>query len=303
MNFISWLLLVGIIILLIYLAIINIQIRNISKQLDKRLNEKTCQPINILLISKVLNKLVVKINRSFKAEENLRLKVFEEEKEFTSLITNISHDLRTPLTSIKGYQQLVGRGELSEEQREKLEIANKHCDELGQLINHFFEYSLFLNNDDEMVIEKINLTNLLTECLVANINSFEEKNLSIDYVEESNIYFIGDKELTTRIIQNLIRNCIQHSMGKVKVRLFNKENIIISFINPVKNVNDIEVDKLFNRFYTGDKSRKYSGGLGLSIVKTLSERMGGKVSANLKDNYLEIRIELPNEEKRNEKEL
>lgn len=293
MNFISWLLLVGIIILLIYLAILNTQINNISKQLDKRLNEKTCQPINILLISKVLNNLVIKINRSFKAEENLRLKVVEEEKEFKSLISNISHDLRTPLTSIKGYQQLVERGELSAEQREKLEIANKHCDELGQLINHFFEYSLFLNNDNDMIIEKINLTNLLTECLVANVNSFEEKNISIDYVENSSVYFIGDKELITRIIQNLIRNCIQHSVGKVKVRLFSEENIIISFMNPVKNSKEIEVDKLFNKFYTGDKSRRYSGGLGLSIVKILTERMGGKVSANLKDDNLEITVELP----------
>lgn len=108
--------------LTIYIIFFQLQLRNINCQLRKRVEEKTRQPITLELINRELNYLAGNINKCIKAEENLSLKSFSEERQFKELISNISHDLRTPLTAIKGYQQLLYGTNLSDEQREKLNL-------------------------------------------------------------------------------------------------------------------------------------------------------------------------------------
>lgn len=281
-----------IILLVAYIIFIQLQLRNINRQLTKRLTEHTWQPISLELINNELNVLAININKCLKAEENLRLKGIREEKRFKELIANISHDLRTPLTAIKGYQQLMENGELSDEQRKKLQVAQKHAVELEKLIGHFFEYSYLLNAKCETNFEKINVTNLVTECLANSIAVFEEKELTVHLEETLPVFAFVDKEMTMRIIQNLIRNCVVHSVGIIEVRIQNKENAVISFRNPVKNSAVIDVNRLFDRFYTSDKARSKTTGLGLSIVKMLAEQMGGSVGAELRDNMIEIWVEL-----------
>lgn len=295
MKLIIILLSVVIVLFIIYNIYLRCQINNITKQLDTRLSENTRQVINISLVNFSINKLVSNINRALKAEENLRLKTVKEENEFKELIANISHDLRTPLTSIKGYIQLIEKCELNKEQRRMLDVAKNHSDELGNLIEHFFEYSYFLNAEPEINVERINITNLITECLIASVISFEEKNITVKFEEAKQIYINSDKELITRIIQNLIRNSIQHSRGsEVEVKLEKTdENIKVSFSNMVDKENNIDINRIFDRFYTGDSARKHSTGLGLSIVKLLSEKMGGKVDAELNNNRISINVIIP----------
>lgn len=269
------------------------QIRNINRQLAKRLQENTRQPISLELFNNELNSLAVNINKCLKAEELLRLKTIREQKQFKEMIANISHDLRTPLTALKGYQQLLAKETLSLEQFEKLKVAQKNTDELGILIEHFFEYSYILNTDLVMNVERINLTNLLTECLADSVANFEENNLTIKFEDSPSIYGLVDKDLAKRIIQNLIRNCSQHSTGDIWVKISTSQNVIISFRNPVKNASELDVTRLFERFYSSDKARGKFTGLGLSIVKLLSEQMGGNSYASLQDNEIDIQVELP----------
>ena len=165
-----------IILFTLYIIFLQLQLRSINRQLTKRLTEHTRQPISLALINKELNALAVNINKCLKAEENLRLEAIREEKHFKEMISNISHDLRTPLTAIKGYQQLMEKGMLLSDQRQKLQIAQKHADELGVLIEHFFEYSYLVNAEPVLQIERINLTNLVTECL-ANLLPFLKKTI------------------------------------------------------------------------------------------------------------------------------
>jgi len=282
-----------IVLLIMYILLIQLQLRNINHQLNKRLTENTRQPVSLELINKELNNLTANINRCLKAEETLRLKGIQSDKKFKELIANISHDLRTPLTAIKGYQQLMEKGELTEEQRKKLEIAQRHTEELGQLIVHFFEYSYLLNAEPEIKLEQVNLTNLVTECLVASIPIMEERNLKVHFEEASPIFVSVDKEMLIRIVNNLIRNCAQHSIGEIEVQLQVCENAMISFKNPVKGPSKIDVDQLFDRFYSSDKARNKSTGLGLAIVKLLAEKMGGKAEAVLQNELLDIRVSLP----------
>jgi signal transduction histidine kinase len=294
MGYIIGILVVLLIVLILYIIYAQSQIRSMSRQLDKRLRENTRQPISLELMNSDLSKLAINMNKCLKAEENLRLNGIRDEKKFRELIADISHDLRTPLTAIKGYQQLLDTQELMKEQRTKLHIAEKHADELGQLIEHFFEYSYLLNSEPELKPERINLTQLLTDCLISFITTFEEHKLAVNFDEATpQIYAMADKEMINRILQNLIRNCIQHSIGDITVKLSQQDKAVISFQNPVKDPQVIDLNQLFDRFYTGDKARSHSTGLGLAIVKLLSEQMGGSVGASIEGNKLEIRVELP----------
>ena len=252
-----------IVLFIAYIIFFQLQLRYINQQLAKRLTEHTRQPISLQLINKELNTLAVNINKCLKAEETLRLDGIREEKRFKELIANISHDLRTPLTAINGYQQLMEKGMLSDEQHQKLKTAQKHADELGGLIEHFFEYSYLLNADPDLSIERINLTNLVTELLAESVAFFEENNLMVHIEEAKPVFVSADREMTVRIVQNLIRNSLAHSGGDVTVQVWGTEKGVISFKNSLKNTYEIDVERLFDRFYTADKSRNKSTGLGL----------------------------------------
>ena len=282
-------------ILIAYIAFIQKQLRSINRQLDKRLSENTRQPLTIDLFNKTINKLAININLCLKLEEKQRLEGIREQKQFKELISNISHDLRTPLTAIKGYQQLLEKEILSDAQLEKLHTAQKYTDELGNLIEHFFEYSYLITARIEPSLEKINLTNLTIDCVLSYIGIFEEKNISVNIEETPPIYVLGDKNMLTRVIENLLNNCAKHSLGDIDVKIESKSKARITFINPVNPNININVDKLFHRFYTGDSTRNKSTGLGLSIVEFLVEQMNGNVGAYLdtKSNKIAIFFEVP----------
>jgi signal transduction histidine kinase len=278
-----------------YIAFLQRQLRSINRQLDRRLTEHTRQPIRLELLSREMNKLAIHINKCLKAEETLRLKGIQEEKNFKELIANISHDLRTPLTAIKGYQQLLQNSELTADQQQKLQTAHKHADELGRLIDRFFEYSYLLSAETEPNLERVNLTNFVAECLAASVTTLEEQHLAVNLKEAPPVFVLADQEMLTRMINNLIRNCVQHARGdiEIEVSLPVTGKAILSFKNSVRNGASMDANRLFDRFYTGDKARTAGTGLGLSIVRLLAEQMGGSTSASLQGGFLDIRVELP----------
>lgn len=287
------LLILLVVLLVLYIVLLHRELSRINRQLNKRLIGDNRQPVRIEFINKELSRLTENINKSLKAEETLRLIGIREEKKFKELIADISHDLRTPLTAIKGYQQLMENGELSPEQYRKLQVAMKHANELGILIDHFYEYSYFLNAEPKLKTERINLTNLVTECIAASVPAIEERGFIIRINETMPVFALADQEMTLRIVQNLIRNCETHSAGDVDVQIIASEKAIISFTNPVKNTSEIDVKRMFERFYTGDMARRKSTGLGLAIVNLLTEQMDGVARAHLQGNELTIQVELP----------
>lgn len=207
---------------------------------------------------------------------------------------NISHDLRTPLTAINGYLQMLQNTQLKKEQQRKIMVARKYAGELEQLITRFFEYSCFVTPDSQLTQERVNLTNLITEYLAEMVPAFEERQLEIQLVEEKPVIVWGDKESMKRVLQNLIRNCLQYAVEYISVSCYEERNYAVAaFRNPVDKDLVLEADKLFERFYTGDKARERSMGLGLSIVKLLVTQMGGTVHADTGKGWIEIQIKLP----------
>ena len=286
---------ISVLILFLYIIFILKQLKSINKQLDKRLIENTRQPLNIELFNKTITNLSKNINRCLKLEEKRRLESINDQKQFKELISNISHDLRTPLTSIKGYQQLLEKTPLDKHQVQLLKTAQKSTDELGLLIENFFEYSYLVTAKTEPNLKKININNLIVECILSYIAILEEKNLNVNIKETPPVFVLGDKNMLIRIIENLLNNCAKHSLGDIDIKIEFLQNAKITFTNPINQDTNINVDKLFHRFYTSDSTRNKSTGLGLSIVEFLVKQMDGNVGAylNKTDHTLSIFFEIP----------
>lgn len=124
-----------------YHVMLRMQIKRIREILNNRIENNTQEMVSCEMLDNQLTKLVASINTCLKKEESVLLQAVREERQFKEMIANVSHDLRTPLTAVKGYQQLLEQSELDEKQRDALAVAQKHTEELGTLIEHFFEYS------------------------------------------------------------------------------------------------------------------------------------------------------------------
>lgn len=272
--------------LIVYIVLLNGQIKYISHILEKRTKQNSRQLVNTTLVNRNIDKLAAGINKSLKAEEQLRLKLINDEDNFKEMIANISHDLRTPLTSMDGYVQLIEQNEQDEKQLLRLDIVRRHTKELAALINHFYEYSYLIDSRPTINREAFSLTDFVTECIADSVSLFENANMPVD-MEEHEEYVYADKEMTMRIVQNLIRNAVSHGREIAVIRITKDDQVHLHFMNKTFNGEIIDTDRIFDRFYSRGKDGR-SSGLGLSIVNVLATQMGGSVAAELKDEMLDI---------------
>jgi len=274
------------VILFIYLAGLKKQLKSIERQLIRRRQEQASNPVILEMKDKSLSGMAMALNDTLRQENKLRVSQEIKEQEFKRLVTNISHDLRTPLTVLKGYLQMMGRRGLDKTSMEYLKICFRHSNEMEKRIQQFFEYSYWVSQEEEITLEKTNITNIITDVMTDFIPVFEENNIKMSLSCTGVYYGMADKELLRRIIQNLLKNALQYSEGDVKVSIERPEDtsyIKILVENPVAGNCNLDVKQVFNRFYVGNEERNHSTGLGLAIVKMLAERMGGKVFVNMEE--------------------
>ncbi|AWI04874.1 sensor histidine kinase [Clostridium drakei] len=283
---------ISVILLISYVFHLKVQIRSIGKQLENILEGKTEKKIDISLLDRDIEYLAGNINRNINFQKQLRIEVLRDEQKLKDSIANISHDLRTPLTSIMGYLQLLEKSELSEKQREKINILKKKSETLQNLVTSFFEITVIENNNIHINLEKVNLNNFLSDALLQNIVSFKEAGIEpIFDLPNTTIFIEADKMVLQRIVQNLISNILKYGSSYVKISLTRKENVELSFANKVKNPEKIDVNLLFEKFYIADRSRSSgSTGLGLSIVKLLAEKINAKAYAEIEEDILTLKI-------------
>lgn len=277
-----------VLIMLVYVLMLKKQIRTINRLIEKRIHKYTNQIISIEMMDSDINKLAANINNSLKAEQELRLKVVRDENDFKDLIANISHDLRTPLTAIKGYIQLIVKECSDEDELNRLDIVQRHVEELGELIDRFYEYVFLLDVKPEIHVEKINLSNIVTECFAAIVPQLEVKNIELS-VDESNVWIYSDKNMTMRIVQNLVRNCLIHAQRWIKIQYNSRNCIELHILNGINEGEIIDINHIFDRFYVVDSSRQ-STGLGLSIVKILAELTDAETGACLNEDGIDIYV-------------
>lgn len=210
-------------------------------------------------------------------------------------ITNLAHDLRTPITAIQGYTQILLQSSgLSAESLEALKIINKRIELLNQLLNQLFLYARLEAGELKFNQEQIDINKVLRSVLVSFYQSFETKGLEPLLTIPDEAFIIeGDKNALMRIFTNVISNAIVHGNGEYKISSFRETNkYVILFSNQTNDIEISDIEKIFDRFYTTDQSRsKKTTGLGLSISKKLVEQMNGEISAKLNKNIFTIRIE------------
>ena len=290
----------GVICILIAMIIILIAIimgyksefRRINKQITENLDEYV--NIKTKSIDKDVENLVENINLIFDSRQKVVAEKKKKEEELRASISNMSHDLRTPLTSIMGYIQMIKSEKASDDdKKEYMDIVEKRTRSLQQLITSFYDLSRIEGNEYNFKYAKINLNSILCENIALFYNDFINNNIEpIIEIEEGIKEIISDEGAITRIFSNLIGNMIKHGKNFVKITLKQENDVIITeFINKATNLTEENVDKLFDRFYTADNSRSDKNtGLGLYITRILVEKLGHNIKANLKEDNLIISI-------------
>ena len=268
------------------------EFRRINKEITNNLDEYV--NIKTKSVDKDVEILVQNINLIFDSKQKVVAEKKKNEEELRASISNMSHDLRTPLTSIMGYLQMIRSEKASEtDKKEYMDIVEKRTRSLQQLISSFYDLSRIEGNEYNFNYKKVNLSNVLCENIALFYNDFINNSIEpVIEIEEGIKEIISDEGAITRIFSNLIGNMIKHGENFVKITLKQENDVIITeFINKATGLTQENVDKLFDRFYTVDNSRSdRNTGLGLYITKILVEKLGHNIKANLKEDNLVISI-------------
>lgn len=267
--------------LLLKLRSIRHNLRHFTKETEKLCSPDYAQPIKVSGFDKDIVELAVKINEYADEQQRLAIGYEQEKKRLSGIVSGISHDFRTPLTSALGYMQMIWkRDELSEKSREYLDIAICKNKYLKELSDDFFELTKLENGGEQIVPEELNLSNMLSDMLIEQYGWLKERGIEPEFGLEDGVIIVGDRKYVTRIIQNLISNSEKYAMSRFGVRLKrSNETVTLSVFNDTEDIASLDTARVFEPFYKADARSQKGTGLGLYVVKNLAERLGWKVSA------------------------
>ena len=284
------LIIIGILLLIIFVLLGKVYFlrksaQEIAEAFRDRLTADTNTLIDISTRDPYMRKLTADINVQLRLLRKERHRYQQGDLELKEAVTNISHDLRTPLTAINGYLDLLEREEKSENVQRYLSQIKNRTEVLKNLTEELFRYSV-VTSSQELKPERMDVVMALEESLLSFYAVMQEKGIQpeIDLPEEP-VYRELDAGAVNRIFANIISNALKYSDGDFGVKMDRNGSVI--FTNTAHNLNVVTVGRLFDRFYTVEASRN-STGLGLSIAKVLTERMGGTISAQYEGDRLSI---------------
>ncbi|RUR39682.1 HAMP domain-containing histidine kinase [Clostridium perfringens] len=293
-EFIIGLSLTILIVLLIIFILKTKEINRLTLELKKLNREGKIEKLRLSLPNKNIENLVVEINTLIDDKRKMENIYKEKDMELREAIANMSHDLRTPLTSIMGYVYLLNDDKLNKEERkEYLKIIEKRSLVLNDLITNFYGLSRIQADQYEIKFEPVNLELVLGEIIAAFYETLDYKFGEPEInIEEGLGPVLGDKQALNRIFTNLIENIIKHGEGEVKISLKKKNKyIVMEFSNKAEELESKDVNRIFEKFFTKDRMRTgQNTGLGLAIVKLLVEKQGQKIEAKKVGNRLVINI-------------
>ena len=213
------------------------------------------------------------------------------DQELKNAVTNIAHDLRTPLTAISGYLELMEDQSDHEKVNDYLEIVRERTDALKRLTEELFRYSLYASSDEELIPASLSLNSQLEIALAGAYGMLTEQGITpVIHMPREAVTRNLNEDALQRIFGNILSNAAKYSEGDLKISL--QENGTVTFANRAPHLSEVEAGKMFDRFYTVENARG-STGLGLSIAKLLTEKMGGSIRADWIQGMLVITLCFP----------
>lgn len=279
--------------LLAYLLVLRHSLREAAEELDEKLRTDTNTLISISSGDRAMQSLVTHINRQFQALRRERLRLHSGNAELTAAVTNVSHDLRTPLTAICGYLDLLEQEPQTEAAARYLAVIRERTDAMRALTEELFRYSVLTATADELHTEPVCLNDVLEQSLAGFYGALSARGItpSVQLPEEKVIRPL-DAAALRRVFDNILSNAAKYSDGDLAVVLAPDGEV--TFSNRASALSRVEAARLFDRFYTVDSARG-STGLGLSIAKLLTEKLHGTISADYENETLRICIAFPTE--------
>ena len=279
--------------LLAYLLVLRHSLREAAEELDEKLRTDTNTLISISSGDRAVQSLVTHINRQLQALRRERLRLHSGNAELTAAVTNISHDLRTPLTALCGYLDLLEQEPQTEAAARHLAVIRERTDAMRALTEELFRYSVLTATADELHTEPVCLNDVLEQSLAAAYGALSARGItpSVQLPEEKVIRPL-DAAALRRVFDNILSNAAKYSDGDLAVVLAPDGEV--TFSNRASALSRVEAARLFDRFYTVDSARG-STGLGLSIAKLLTEKLHGTISADYENETLRICIAFPTE--------
>ena len=264
--------------------------REIRSQFAQKLNDDTNTQIDITSADKDIRALADDINKQLSVLRKEYLKNSRGNAELKNAITNISHDLRTPLTAICGYLDMINKTDDKELIQKYLGIIRERAELMKQLTEELFRYSVILSDDTPKKTEDVCVNRMLEESIAAFFPALSQRGITptIDITKKRVVRNVDPAELE-RVFSNILSNAVKYCENDLDITM--TEDGRITFSNTTGGLSPVQVQQLFDRFYTVEAARN-STGLGLSIARTLVERMGGQIGAQYTDGRLVITVDL-----------
>lgn len=282
------------IILLKYIFSLKREMRNIKNELRLTRDKGYDRQLTVNLFDKDLTEMAAEMNKNLDFQKQMKLRSEQTERQLKQSVSDIAHDLRTPLTVIKGNLQLIAAdGALSEKNSSYVRICSNKTDELRAIADDFFELSVLESEDTAAVMQRLDATEALLGFLADNEGVITSHSLEpqVTFPEKS-IFINADPQMLSRMMNNLLNNVIKYADGIFFAGISSENGrCIITFANEIDPTRNIDTDRLFDRTYRGDKARQGGGaGLGLYIVKLLADKQGAEVKAVRENRLLSLQI-------------
>jgi signal transduction histidine kinase len=279
--------------LLFRMLMLRREIGRMAEQLQRYNNGETGKKMDIALFDSKLEKLAGQINAQSRRINEAEAQQNRIRQEFRQAAVNMSHDIRTPLTSIRGFIQLLDRDAISsEERKDYVEIVNNRTSRLQSLLDDFFELAVIESPEDDLNVERLDMTSLIADMAVSYYDGFNKRGIVPAIVlPNQKIMAYGEESAVRRVVENLLANTLKYGSGTVEIILERgEEDVSFTIVNEAKELAGSDVNLLFDRFYTADRARSaQTSGLGLAIAKSLMVKMGGKLEAVMDGDRLKMR--------------
>ena len=289
--------LTGILITIVILLTLKIHLlRKSADEISNAFSDRLTSDSNVLIDlssrDRHMRNLAYTINKELKKLINDRHRYQQGDAELKNAVTNISHDLRTPLTAVCGYLDMLDKEEQGENSKRYLKIIRGRTEIMKQLTEELFRYSVFTSVSDGTPSEPVILNSALEESLSAMYTSLKAGHITPSVtMPDVKVKRMLNHNALSRIFGNIISNAVKYSDGDLEITL--EENGRITFSNHAEKLDEIQVGRLFDRFYTVETASSGSTGLGLSIARALTEQMGGSIDAEYEDGMILIHVHFP----------